>query len=265
MPISDWIEKLGRTVFESPFGSLDSDAGVPELAEIRLAILDEVKARSHRVARSLVFPCNVVKVRLCGVPEDKAGIFLGDFFPQYCRDELRQGLARSNYRFPQDLEVEVETTPEFPAPGGSWILVSTETRKPAVDAPPENVTAQLVVVKGSTNSQEFVLTRARTNIGRSVEVYRTEGPSRKNDLAFDESGEVNRSVSREHAHIMLDRKTGRCRLFNDRMDAKNAGVWIVRDGLSQAIHRDARGFLLNDGDEIHLGRAVLRFISSGPA
>jgi hypothetical protein len=37
------------------------------------------------------------------------------------------------------------------------------------------------------------------------------------------------------------------------------GLWIIRDGLSQEVHRNARGTRLQAGDEIHLGRAVLKF------
>jgi hypothetical protein len=33
----------------------------------------------------------------------------------------------------------------------------------------------------------------------------------------------------------------------------------VRDGLSQPVHRNTRGAVLKDGDEIHLGRAIVRF------
>jgi len=33
----------------------------------------------------------------------------------------------------------------------------------------------------------------------------------------------------------------------------------VRDGLSQEVHRTARGTKLQSGDEIHFGKAVVRF------
>jgi hypothetical protein len=68
-------------------------------------------------------------------------------------------------------------------------------------------------------------------------------------------------VSREHAHIDHDRKTGEYRLFNDRWYAPgtDCGTRIVRDGVSREVPRDTRGTRLEDGDEIHLGRAVLIF------
>ena len=98
-----------------------------------------------------------------------------------------------------------------------------------------------------------------------MDVFRSEGPSRKNDLAFTEDNHINRSVSREHAHVVVDRKSGEYRLHNDRWykagaTAANSGVWIVRDGLSQPVHRSDRGIALKSGDEIHLGQAIIKFV-----
>jgi pSer/pThr/pTyr-binding forkhead associated (FHA) protein len=120
-------------------------------------------------------------------------------------------------------------------------------------------------LEGQANETEITLSKARTNIGRAVDVYRAEGLFRRNDLAFTEDTEINRTVSREHAHIVYDRSTGEYRLFNDRwykrddVGAPACSTWIVRDGLSQEVHRTARGTKLQAGDEIHLGRAVVRF------
>lgn len=269
MPISEWIEKLGRVIFESPFGVLEMNRDAPELAEIRLAVLDEVKAKSHRVGGRDVFPYNAVSIRLNGVPEEQAKVFRGKFFAGFCEQELRAGLSKSNYRFPADLEVEVETTPDLPGPRDRWLVVRAESR-PRPEAPPGVTTgARLIVVRGLANRSELALEKSRTNIGRTADVYRKAGPSRRNDLAFDESDEISRTVSREHAHVIFDRKTGECRLFNDRSyrpetgkPDSNCGLWIIRDGLSHAVHRGERGTRLEPGDEIHLGRAVVKFAAS---
>jgi hypothetical protein len=120
-------------------------------------------------------------------------------------------------------------------------------------------------VQGTANASHVALTKIRTNIGRTVDVFRTEGPSRKNDLAFLGDTEIDRSVSREHAHILLDRKTGEHRIFNDRWykaseaPAAQCGLWIVREGLSMPVPRGPRGVVLLAGDEIHLGRAIVKF------
>lgn len=260
MPIADWIEKLGRTVFEAPFDSLDPATQAPEIAEIRLSLIEEIKNRSHVVARRRVFPYNLVKLKLYGIAPEQQSILTGGFFAGYCESELKAGLERSGYRFPEDLEVSVAATAELPFEGGKWVAVEVESKPAAEAGVAPAVRARLIVERGSANIAELVLDKTRTNIGRSAEVYRTDGPSRRNDLAFDEAGDLNSTVSREHAHILLDSKTGQYRLFNDRWDVRNAGLWVLRDGLSQAVRRDVRGFLLQDGDEIHLGRAVLKFV-----
>ncbi|HET8547674.1 MAG TPA: FHA domain-containing protein [Bryobacteraceae bacterium] len=255
MAVSGWVEKLGRAMFESPFAPLDVRQETPELAEVRLALLEEAKSKSHRVSGRPVFPYNRVCVRLRGVSEQQSAMLSSGFFAAFCERELRDSLDRAGCRFPDDLHVDVETSPELPGPKQRWLSVIAESRAKA--APPRK-TGRLLVLRGAANAQELLLTKARTNIGRTAEIYRADGPSRRNDLAFTEGGDVNRTVSREHAHIMYLRTAGEYRLFNDRSSA--SGVWIMRDGLSRAVHRDTRGVKLRHGDEIHLGRAVLRFV-----
>jgi len=265
MAISDVIEKLGRAMFEAPFGANRIAKDAPEMAEIRLAVLDAAKAKSHRVNGRLIFPYNLVRIHLLGVPEEQASIFRGEFLSGYFAEELRAGLSRSSFRFPDDLRVEICPAPRLPAPSEQWLFVETELRQePAADLPVrKRRAAKLVVTNGKANLPELILEKARINIGRTAEIYSAAGPLRRNDLAFTEDNPVNQTVSRQHAHILLSQQSGECRIFNDRAyrgDA-NCGLWIVRDGLSQPVHRSARGVLLKPGDEIHLGTAVLRFQS----
>ena len=263
MAISDVIEKLGRALFESPFGTNRVARDAPELAEIRLAVLDAVKARSHRANGKHVFPYNLIRIQLLGVPREQDAVFTSRFLTSYFTRELKDGLVRSNYRFPEDLEAEIHTTPDLPLPGADWLTVETQLIKPTEKPPDarELRAAKLTVIHGGANRPEILLKKTRTNIGRTVEVYRGAGPSRRNDLAFTEDSETNKTVSREHAHILYSRKDGEYRLFNDRLykGEANCGLWIVRDGLSHPVHRSERGMLLQSRDEIHMGSAVLRF------
>jgi hypothetical protein len=263
MAISNVIERLGRAIFEAPFGGNRISKDAPELAEIRLAVLDAVKAKSHRASGKHVFPYNVVKVELLGVPEEQAAVFQSEFLSGYLADELKTGLKRSSYRFPADLRVVIRTTPRLPGQRENWLAVEAELEERKTAPPPARPRkpAKLVVVSGTANHQELSLSKTRTNIGRTAEVFREAGPSRQNDLVFGEDSEVNRTVSREHAHIMYSQKTGEYRIINDRWykGEENCGIWIVRDALSQPVHRSTRGTLLKQGDEIHLGSAVLRF------
>jgi hypothetical protein len=141
--------------------------------------------------------------------------------------------------------------------------VETEARAQPKSDPASQTrrTAKLTVVRGTANHPEILLKKTRTNIGRTVEISRLDGPSRRNDLAFTEDSEINRTVSREHSHILYHKTTGEYRLYNDRWyKAKgNCGLWIIRDGLSQEVHRNPRGAKLQPGDEIQLGQAVIKF------
>jgi pSer/pThr/pTyr-binding forkhead associated (FHA) protein len=232
-----------------------------------LIALDAIKSKSHRVSGKMVFPFNVVRIHLSGVPEKQAETFQSEFLSKYFEEELRGGLARSSYRFPDDLRVEMLTSPVMPGPKENWIRVEAETvaPPPREAATPALARPALLIVQGTANVTELRIEKVRTNIGRTIDVYKSEGPSRRNDLAFEEDTEVNRTVSREHAHLMWDKKSGEVRIFNDRWyktgpdSEANCGIWIVRDGLSQPIHRNARGVALKAGDEIHLGTAILAF------
>src|SRR5450432_1851726 len=167
MALSDLIEQLGRTIFEAPFGSGQVSQDLPELAEIRLALLDEIKSKSHRVAGRRVFAHNLVRVHLLGVPEKQAVAFEGDFFPKYFEQELKSGLTRANYRFPDDLRVEFRTSPRLPDRNENWIAVETEAIAPAMKetAARADRPAKLVVVRGTASRPELPLKKQRTNIG----------------------------------------------------------------------------------------------------
>jgi hypothetical protein len=260
--ISTVFEKLGKAIFETPFGAHRIAKDAPEMAEIRVAVIDEVKAKSHRASGKHVFPYNLIEVELRGIPESQVGVFEGDFLAGYFAQEIKTSLSRSNYRFPSDLEVKITATAMIPLEHEPWIVVRTAQRTPVVHAAvPQTCPAKLMVINGVANLQELPIEKARVNIGRTEEVFRGGGPSRRNDLAFTEDSERNGTVSREHAHLIRSAKTGECRLFNDRnyKGEANCGLWIVRDGLSQPVHRGERGTVLRSGDEIHLGRTVIRF------
>jgi|HubBroStandDraft_1064217.scaffolds.fasta_scaffold00914_8 hypothetical protein len=262
MNLADFLEKFGRTVFEGPFTHGQGDEP-PEVAEIRLAILDQVREKSYRLGGRKVFPFNVVHIHVRGIEDSRTSMFTGKFFRTYFEQELRGSLDRNECRYPEDLRVDVHVTRELPAPGEQWVWVEVDSQeRPAAAA---RRTAKLIVVAGQANAAEIGLSKARMNIGRTVDVYRSEGLIRRNDLAFAEDTEINRSVSREHAHIVYDKAAGEYRLFNDRWYRRDqggtpdCGVRIVRDGMSQEVHRTARGTKLESGDEIHFGKAVARF------
>jgi hypothetical protein len=262
MSIGEFLERFGRAVFEAPLGSGGPKSAEPaELAEIRLAVLNRIQGKSYRSGGRKVFPYDLLTIRMRGVEESQREVFAGRFFRQYMEQEVRAALRHAGCRYPADLRVHVDAEAGLPQRGQEWLTVEVATQDPtALPAP-----GILVVRQGSANVPVLRLDKARINIGRVVDVYREEGLFRRNDLAFPEEGEINRSVSREHAHIVYDRAAGEYRLFNDRWQARGGagecGTWIVRDGMSHEVHRTARGVRLEPGDEIHFGRAVVTFES----
>lgn len=264
MRISEIIERFGRAVFEAPFGALAETIGdSPEVAEIRIAVLDEVRKKIQRAGGKALFPYNLVRIVIRASGPD-AVVFERDFFRKFFEEEVRMGISKESCRYPDDLRVEIRVSDNGQQ---NWVVVEMLTEDVPAVAEPARVrrAARLVVLAGTANKSEVPLQKARTNIGRLVDVYKSEGLSRRNDLAFAEDTAINRTVSREHAHILSDKKSGEYRLFNDRWykrgDKKesNCGLWIVRDGMGQEVHRDTRGTRLLPGDEIHLGKAILKF------
>ena len=267
MRIAELIERLGRSVFEAPFGASSEFVGeTPEIAEVRIALLDEIKKKIQRAGGKALFPYNIVRI-VIRADDAEAAVFDREFFRKFFEEEVRKALAKEACRFPAGLRVEIRVTGSDAGGKGKWLVVETiaEDTTPPAEEPRSKRTARLVVVFGAANKTEIPLQKTRTNIGRLIDVYKEQGLSRRNDLAFAEDNPVNRTVSREHAHIVHDKKNGEYRLFNDRWyklgnkTENNCGLWIVRDGMGQEVHRDTRGTRLLPGDEIHLGKAVLKF------
>ncbi|HTX36703.1 MAG TPA: FHA domain-containing protein [Bryobacteraceae bacterium] len=268
MKLGEYLEKFGRTLFEAPLAQGRPEEP-PELAEIRLALLDQVREKIQTLGGRKVFPFDLLRVELRGAEEARQSVFSGQFFRRYLEQEVRSALTAAGCKYPDNLRVEVRATAELPKPEEPWLLVEATSQRPAGVA---RAAARLIVRQGTANVPEMRLDKVRINIGRVVDVYRSQGIYRRNDLVFAEDTEINRSVSREHAHITYDPTTGEYRLFNDRWYARGGapvavpagelagpGAWIVRDSMSQEVHRTSRGVKLQSGDEIHLGRAILVF------
>jgi hypothetical protein len=62
MNLGQFLEKFGRTMFERPLATSPDPEEPPELAEIRLAILDQVREKSYRSGGRKVFPYDLLRV-----------------------------------------------------------------------------------------------------------------------------------------------------------------------------------------------------------
>ena len=118
---------------------------------------------------------------------------------------------------------------------------------------------RLVVARGSAQRRVFDLLSSVIRIGRTQFPADARGHVRTNDIAFDDDGsEQNRSVGRGHAEIRFMPGTGTYRVFDQ---GSANGTRVLRKGrLSEVAPRDPVGFQLQPGDEVHVGRAAIRFV-----
>src|SRR5271170_3247618 len=122
MRISEIIERFGRTVFEAPFGAMAETIGdSPEVAEIRIAVLDDVKKKIQRAGGKALFPYNSVRV-IIRAGENDATVFERDFFRKFFEEEVRKGLSKEGCRYPEDLRVEIRVSD---GDQDNWVLIET--------------------------------------------------------------------------------------------------------------------------------------------
>ena len=174
-----------------------------------------MRAKSYRLGGKLVLPSNVVHIDARGVEDSRAPLFNGKFFRKYFEQELRQHLDKNEIRYPEDFDGgppdgRIAATGRAMDLGGGGIGGT-----PGSDATPTGAAGG----SGWKGEAEITLSKARTNIGRSVDVYRADGPLRRNDLVLTDE-----TVSREHAHIIYDKAAGEYRLFNDRWYDREEGA-----------------------------------------
>lgn len=149
-------------------------------------------------------------------------------------------------------------------PGAEPVEATAPRAAGAAAGPPPAIL--LKVVKGRGARKALQLSADRVNLGRGAEVLdRDQRLVRRNQLAFVEGEAASDTVSRAHAHIRC-LPSGECRL---RDDGSAHGTRIVRAGATIDVAAgNTRGVRLQPGDEIHLGRAVVRFAlaeDAGPA
>jgi hypothetical protein len=251
-----------------------------EPMEIRRAILDEVESRIVLAGGGKrVFPFNRLRVFLLA-PGPRERIEL----EAVVRDvwdlaaEIRERLAERGCPVPPDLTVDVEVTEQGgPEYGDRRYRIDFERaeRASVPAAPPAapagagtvavhipslaggRPTLELTVLKGAATRKVYSFPAGRLYVGRLEEILDEEGRvRRRNDVAFLEEGDVNQTVSREHARILFDEAAGEIRL---RAEPGASSTRILREGRTVDVSaRDPRGVRLQSGDELHFGRACVK-------
>jgi pSer/pThr/pTyr-binding forkhead associated (FHA) protein len=137
-------------------------------------------------------------------------------------------------------------------------------RAPTRDArrQPAYTRIDLIVLRGTAERRTYSIAATRIDLGRCAEVRDTRNRLiRTNHVAFVEgSEEVNRSVSRRHAHIAYEPTSGGYRLHDD---GSVHGTSVIRNGRTVAVPAGSLGVRLRTGDELVLGEARLRIRFDG--
>ncbi|MEO6356568.1 MAG: FHA domain-containing protein [Ferruginibacter sp.] len=127
--------------------------------------------------------------------------------------------------------------------------------------------AFIKVLNGEAEQESYALDAAngRINIGREARVQAAGNYMRKNTIAF-KPNEINRSVSRQHAHIEWEADSNSFLVFADEGGIPPNNKMKVRtpEGVLIKMQAIEVGHRLQEGDQVILGdSAVLEFTYSG--
>jgi hypothetical protein len=127
--------------------------------------------------------------------------------------------------------------------------------------------AFIKVLNGEAEQESYSLDAAngRINIGREAKVQAAGNYMRKNTIAF-KPNEINRSVSRQHAHIEWEADSNSFLVFADEGGIPPNNKMKVRtpEGVLIKMQAIEVGHRLQEGDQVILGdSAVLEFTYSG--
>ena len=232
------------------------DGSPAELIEIRDAIVEDVAKRCHPLPGGSVFPFSVVEAGIYTTTDDRRLVVERNLgAPSGLPADIRRAIKRQGCTVPGDLKVKVIALDARPG--------DRDWRVEYSDAPNsrEDLTRKagrqpyLVVISGGAEQSEFRLQTGSAHIGRGAEV-RFPREIRRNDVVFLDNTGAGRSVSRDHARIDCD-ADGNCSLIQE--NKKNKTEIRRRNGQPFPVGAMGRPAALQDGDEIRLGEALLRF------
>ena len=230
--------------------------------EIRRAILDDVESRVIAVGGGKrLFPFNRLRVHLLAPePHVRAELEAVAREGWNLKEEAAARLRERDCPVPAGFDLEVVFDEEAgPAFGERrfWVEYAKTESAPLPTAAVVRPALEVTVLKGTAGQRVYELAGDRVYLGRLDEVVDADGRvRRRNDVAFREEGEINQTVSREHARVAWDEPSGGYWL---RAEQNASGTRIYRGGKTIDVSaHDRRGVRLQSGDEVHLGRAVLK-------
>src|SRR6185503_11043482 len=162
-------------------------------------------------------------------------------------------------------ELPAEATPVKGAHAALFIRTKDNTIR-------KSATAFINILSGEAEKKSYRLesTDGKTNIGRDKNVQTADGFFRVNQIAFPGEGknEINKYISRQHAHIEWSNDTGSFMLYADEGGVPPANKVKVRSASSETLNKlisTQIGHRLDEGDQVILGDgAVIVFTYKEP-
>ena len=257
------LRRIGRDLqtrlkdfFDSPLGA---DATPLEILHVVLDALERKVQPAGRGRR--VFPYTRAIVRIAHAGADPVAI---EAVVADLDTRLRERLTELGCEFPQELSATVSVTaePGDPAPP----VIAVECLADAVATPPrvqpQPVAAArppvtITVVKGQCEQGEYTYDEPVIAMGRLAEPTDALGQVRYNHVAFADTRDgINETVGRAHARLQFDASAGHYFLFNE---GSSNPTSIIRAGRTiRVAPRDPRGVRVQSGDQVQLGRALVK-------
>jgi len=234
-----------------------------EPLEIVLAILEAVEQRIEPTGRGTrVFPFNRIELSVVAPSREARGRLEAVFAADTSLRTRILNRVQSAGCSPADVVVEIQyfdhAEPNWSAP--EFDLQFERVAEPEVDGrelEPQPGQIDIRVLCGVMERWAYSFTAPRIDVGRGAEVRDHRNRLiRTNHVVFTEgAGDVNQTVSRQHAHIAHEPITGHFRLHDD---GSEHGTEIVREGRTISVLRGTRGVRLQSDDEVVLGEARVR-------
>ncbi|HJR61128.1 MAG TPA: FHA domain-containing protein [Vicinamibacterales bacterium] len=238
--------------FENPPGP---DATPLELLQ---AALDELERKVQPAGRGRrVFPYDRIVVRIAQPGADPIAI---DAIFRQLETRLRDRLEELKCETPESIRATValvDPQGDDPQPllAVDCFIDPLQRPEPAIGG--RYPSLKVTVVKGQCDEPEYVFEEPVVAIGRTPEPTDAFGQVRFNHVAFLEQRDgVNETVGRAHARLQFDAASGHYHLFNE---GSSNPTSVLRAGRTiRVAPRDPRGVRVQSGDQVQLGRAVLR-------
>ena len=249
-----------KKFFDTP---LDASATPLELCQ---AVLDDVERRVEPVGRGRrVFPYTRLAVRVRQAHPDRAPL---ESTLEGLDRKIRERLAEVRCEVPRVIDVRVvylkKPPPDWRPDQAFAVEYFKEPELPAAapEAPAPPPALHVTVLKGAATDSSYTFTEPVISIGRSEDPTDALGRVRRNRVAFlDTVDGVTETVGRAHARLRYDALAREYRLFDD---GSSNGTSVVRGGATIAVPaRDPRGVRVHSGDEVLVGRAVIKLVIGG--